>query len=122
MQPPPPPDGPVNAWQYDEIVFSDPTKAFFDILMKHPPTPLPRVRRRAAPPHVAYQASLVPAANASKTQMPEFTQQMEKEEAERLDQAKKNIVAETDRLRGILIEREKEQERLKKEVEALEKA
>lgn len=54
--------------------------------------------------------------------MPEFTQLMEKEEAERLDQAKKDIVAETDKLRNLLIEREKELERLKKEVEAMQRS
>ncbi|KAG9049510.1 NuA4 histone H4 acetyltransferase complex and the SWR1 complex subunit [Tulasnella sp. UAMH 9824] len=114
---PTPPDGPVNAWQYDEIVFTDPTKTFLDILLKHPPTPLPKTRRRGAPPHIAYPASLVNQAKGGG--MPEFTQLMEKEEAERLDQAKKDIVAETDKLRNLLIEREKELERVKKEVEGM---
>ena len=49
--------------------------------------------------------------------MPEFTALMEKEEYERLDVAKKEIVQQTDKLRALLIEREKEMERLKKEVE-----
>ena len=47
---------------------------------------------------------------------------MEKEEGERFDVAKRNIVAETDRLRGTLIEKEKELERLKKEVEMMSNA
>ncbi|KAG8865166.1 NuA4 histone H4 acetyltransferase complex and the SWR1 complex subunit [Tulasnella sp. 330] len=108
--------GPINAWQYDEFVFSEPTKAFLDTLLQRPPTPLPKVRRRGAPPHIAYPPSLTA---SNKGGMPEFTMLMEKEEGERLDTAKRNIVSETDQLRGILIEREKEMERLKKEVESM---
>ncbi|WWD19614.1 hypothetical protein CI109_104076 [Kwoniella shandongensis] len=37
---------PVHAWQYDEIVFSDPPRSFLDILNEHPPTPLPAKNRR----------------------------------------------------------------------------
>jgi YEATS domain-containing protein 4 len=37
---------PVHAWQYDEIVFSDPPLAFLNILNEHPPTPLPPKNRR----------------------------------------------------------------------------
>lgn len=38
---------PVHAWQYDELVFSDPPLAFYNILCDHPPTPLPSKNRRA---------------------------------------------------------------------------
>ena len=38
---------PVHAWQYDELVFSDPPLAFYSILCDHPPTPLPGKNRRA---------------------------------------------------------------------------
>jgi len=110
---PPPLDVPINAWQYDEIVFTDPTQTFLEILLDNPPTPLPKVRRRNAPPHIAHPASLL----VSFKGMPEFTALMEKEEYERLDVAKKEIVQQTDKLRALLIEREKEMERLKKEVE-----
>ncbi|KAG8907000.1 NuA4 histone H4 acetyltransferase complex and the SWR1 complex subunit [Tulasnella sp. 403] len=116
---PPAPDGPVNAWQYDEIVFTDPSKTFLDILLKNPPTPLPKVRRRGAPPHIAFPSSLT---NHIKGGMPEFTTLMEKEEGDRLDAAKKEIVAQTDQLRLLLVEREKELERLKKEVESTARA
>ncbi|KAG9039497.1 NuA4 histone H4 acetyltransferase complex and the SWR1 complex subunit [Tulasnella sp. JGI-2019a] len=116
VPPAPPLAGPINAWQYDEIVFSEPTKAFLDTLLQHPPTPLPKVRRRPAPPHIAHPPSLQA---MGKGPMPEFTALMEKEEADRLDAAKRGIVVEADRLRAILIEREKEMERLKKEVEAM---
>lgn len=37
---------PVHAWQYDELVFSDPPSAFLDIMNEHPATPLPAKFRR----------------------------------------------------------------------------
>ncbi|WVQ84467.1 hypothetical protein IAT38_006619 [Cryptococcus sp. DSM 104549] len=37
---------PVHAWQYDELVFSDPMRNFLEILNAHPPTPLPAKSRR----------------------------------------------------------------------------
>ncbi|KAL1412731.1 NuA4 histone H4 acetyltransferase complex and the SWR1 complex subunit [Vanrija albida] len=37
---------PVHAWQYDELVFSDPLTNFLNVLNEHPPTPLPAKNRR----------------------------------------------------------------------------
>ncbi|TXT05951.1 hypothetical protein VHUM_03712 [Vanrija humicola] len=37
---------PVHAWQYDELVFSDPQTNFLNLLNEHPPTPLPARNRR----------------------------------------------------------------------------
>lgn len=37
---------PVHAWQYDEIIFSDPPLAFYNLLNEHPPTPFPARNRR----------------------------------------------------------------------------
>ncbi|CAK9782393.1 hypothetical protein CC85DRAFT_279817 [Cutaneotrichosporon oleaginosum] len=37
---------PVHAWQYDEIVFSDPPANFLALLEQHTPTPLPSRPRR----------------------------------------------------------------------------
>ena len=107
--------GPVHSWQYDEIVFHDPYQSLLNILTAHPPTPLPKVKRRPIPFHTANPGSL----EASKGGVPEFTQEMEKEEAERLDRALKTIIEDTDKWRNRLIEREKEAARLKKEIDAL---
>ncbi|KAL7418471.1 NuA4 histone H4 acetyltransferase complex and the SWR1 complex subunit [Cryptotrichosporon argae] len=38
---------PVHAWQYDELVFSDPPSNFLELLNEHPATPLPPRNRRA---------------------------------------------------------------------------
>ncbi|KAJ3568763.1 hypothetical protein NP233_g5502 [Leucocoprinus birnbaumii] len=101
--------GPVHSWQYDEVVFNDPFQNFLNILTAHPPTPLPKVKRRPVPFHLANPGSL----EASKGGVPEFTQLMEKEEQERLEEARKAVIAETDKWRNILIEKEKELESLK---------
>lgn len=46
--------------------------------------------------------------------MPEFTSLLEKDEAERLDKAKKLIIAEQEKTRALLIAKEKELARLQK--------
>jgi YEATS domain-containing protein 4 len=100
----------VHSWQYDELVFNDPFQSFLTTLTAHPPTPLVRNRRKPVPFHLAHMASL----EASKGGTPEFTQQMEKEEAESLEEARKAVVAEEERWRVKLIEKEKELEQLQK--------
>nr|VWO96102.1 N/A [Ganoderma boninense] len=106
--------GPVHSWQYDEIVFSDPFQSFLNILTAHPPTMLPKVKRRPVPFHTAHPGSL----EASKGGTPEFQQEMEKEEAERIEKALKQIVEDTHKWRNKLIEQENESNKLKKELEA----
>ena len=109
--------GPVHSWQYDEIVFNDPFQSFLNILTAHPPTLLPKTRRRPVPFCSAFPT---PAAlEAAKGGVPEFQQEMEREEGERLDKALKTIVEDTHKWRNRLIERENEANRLKKEIEAL---
>jgi YEATS domain-containing protein 4 len=113
----PPPEvalklGPVHSWQYDEIVFNDPFQNFLNILTAHPPTPLPKGSNKPIPFHLAHPASL----EASKGGTPEFTQQMEKDEAQRLEEARKKVAAEQERWRNILIEKEKELDRLKRQL------
>lgn len=104
--------GPVHSWQYDEIVFNDPYQNFLNILTSHPPTLLPKSKRRPVPFHLANPASF----EASKGGMPEFTSLMEKEEAERLEEAKQAVISEQDLWRAKLIEREKELEKLQKQL------
>lgn len=102
----------MHSWQYDEIVFHDPFQSFLNILTAHPPTPLPKTKRRPVPFHTANPGSL----EASKGGVPEFSAEMEKEEAERLETARKAIIAEQDKWRTMLIEKEKELERLNKQL------
>jgi YEATS domain-containing protein 4 len=114
---PPPADvaaqlGPVHSWQYDEIIFTDPFQQFLNTLTAHPPTPLPKARRRPVPFHVANPGSF----DASKGGVPEFTAVMEKDEVQRLEDARKTVIAEQEKLRAALTERDKELEKLKSEL------
>ena len=101
--------GPVHSWQYEEIVFTDPFQSFMNVLVAHPPTPLPRTSKRPVPYNPANPGSL----EASRGGCPEFTQAIVKEEAERLEAANKAVLTEHERLRVRLHEREKELEVLK---------
>jgi YEATS domain-containing protein 4 len=117
MEVPPPAEvaaqlGPVHSWQYDEIVFTDPFQQFLNTLTAHPPPPLPKARRRPVPFHTANPGSF----EASKGGVPEFTAVMEKDEIQRLEEAKKKIIAEQEKLRTSLDEKEKELERLRREL------
>ncbi|KAF7309895.1 Yeats family protein [Mycena indigotica] len=102
--------GSVHSWQYDEIVFTEPFNTFLDTLMKNPPTPLVKSRRKPIPFHLAHMEGLA----ASRGGTPEFTQQMEREETERLEDGRRTIMAEEDRWKLKLIEKERELEQLKK--------
>jgi len=104
--------GPVHSWQYDEIVFHDPCQNFLTILTSHPVTHLPKAKHKPVPFHLAHPASL----EASMGGTPEFTSLMEKEEADRLEEARQAIVAEQERWRTILIEKEEELAHLQKQL------
>ena len=104
--------GPVHSWQYDEVVFNDPYQIFLTTLTNHPPTPLPKTRRRPVPYNLANPASL----EASKGGVPEFNLQMAQEEYDRLEEAKKAIVAENEKWKAKLAEKERELEALQREL------
>lgn len=103
--------GPVHSWQYDEIVFNDPYQNFLNILTEHPPRPLPKTKRKPVPFHLAHPGSL----EASKGGTPEFTALMEKEEADRLEEARKTVIAEQVKWRHLLTEKEQEVEKLQRQ-------
>lgn len=114
----PPPEvalrhGPVHSWQYDEIVFNDPFQNFLNILTAHPPTPMPLTNtdRRPVPFHITYPGGLEASRGLG---VPEFTRDMEREEAARLGEAKKQILEEHQSLKATLIQKERELESLRR--------
>jgi len=113
--------GPVHSWQYDEIVFNDPYQNFLNLLMAHPPTLLPKEKRsKPTPFHIANPTSLKDAANVtSEMGVPEFTMAIEKDEAERLEEAKKKVLEEQEKWKKLLIEKNEEYRRLQQMVEDL---
>ena len=102
----PPPEGaqnaPVHAWQYDEFVFSEPFQNFLSILLEHPPTPLPKVKRRPTPFSTINPKTLSETGQGT----PEFTQLMITQEAERLEEAKKKIIEEHEKWKKTLAEKD----------------
>lgn len=90
---------PIHSWQYEEIVFVEPTEAFYSILLSNPPTPLPKSNR-----HVR---SLTLALGGGGN-IGEFSLEMEKEEGDRLEAARKKTLAEIDLLKARLAINEKD--------------
>ncbi|KAH7105594.1 yeats family-domain-containing protein [Auriculariales sp. MPI-PUGE-AT-0066] len=95
----------VHSWQYDEVVFNDPVQSFLNLLMQHPPSSLPRVRMRGRPhpPHLMVESSLA----AQPQPPPEFTTIMEREEVERIEDARRKVIDETDRIRQTILAKER---------------
>jgi len=95
----------VHSWQYDEVVFNDPFQSFLNTLMQHPPSPLPRVRMRGRPhpAHLAVESSL----SNQPQPPPEFTTLMEREEVERIEDSRRKVNDETDRLRQVILDKER---------------
>lgn len=104
--------GAVHSWQYEEIVFNDPYQPFLQTLMQHPPTPLPKSSKKPIPFHISNPASL----QASMGGTPEFTQLLEQDEARRLGEAKKAVLAEQEKMRNAILQKEKELEKLKRRI------
>ncbi|KAH9816826.1 yeats family-domain-containing protein [Melampsora americana] len=89
----------IHSWQYDEIVFTEPTDAFYHKLIQHPPTPLPPTNRYG--PQYVQQIG-------SKGESGEFTLDIQEREQKKLKWANLKVLIEIDRLRGKLIRDERE--------------
>ncbi|UZJ57063.1 hypothetical protein CBS101457_006383 [Exobasidium rhododendri] len=123
----------VHSWTYDEIVFPEPTEAFYEILLANPPTPLPTQSAQAFSDIAAYnnyQTSLTqlddgsgphgrdlnnesgvkpphPLHNSSGALFDALSQEAVQAEAERFDQARHNAVHQLEETRRLLIEGER---------------
>lgn len=100
--PPPPPPlllSPVHSWQYEELIFTEPTETFYSILLSKPPTPLPKSIRMPKQSQYVLNGS---------GNIGEFTSDLEKEEGERIEEARRKTLEEIDKMRKRLIDNEKE--------------
>ena len=84
---------PVYSYQYDEIVFIDPTEQFYQLMAQYPPSPLPPANRRAqpegAPPHpISINGNIG-----------ELSVETETQEMRRLDRATLQALVEIDKMR-----------------------
>lgn len=90
---------PVHSWQYDQFVFTDPTTTLYQLLLDHPETPLPRRSLRTGQGKHMGEGAILGVDRGSAGVPLEFTQEMEVAERERLEQARRSLVEETDRWR-----------------------
>ncbi|KAI5476853.1 hypothetical protein MNV49_007087 [Pseudohyphozyma bogoriensis] len=100
---------PVHAWQYEEIVFSEPMDPFYTILLGKQPTPLPKSNR-----HGKTAAYLL---GPNGGQVGEFSLDMEDEEGARLEAARQKTLVQIEALREKLAGHDGEIAKLKKELE-----
>jgi len=84
---------PIHSWQYDEVVFSEPTEAFYTVLLEHAPTGLPKMNR--------HPRELIHALGGGGN-IGEFSQEMEVSEGARLDEAKKKTLQLNEEMRAKL--------------------
>lgn len=88
-------EGHVYSWHYDDLVFTEPSEALFRLLTQHPPTPLPKEPRW----HVVGPTG--PGGNRL-----EFSEAVKEKEGERLEQARKEVMQETEAWRNRLLRAE----------------
>ncbi|GAA94600.1 uncharacterized protein L969DRAFT_94614 [Mixia osmundae IAM 14324] len=103
---------PIHSWQYDEIVFQDPTEALYNIMTETAPTPLPKTSR--LPPSMEQGLPLGVGGNIG-----ELTLDTEAKEAAKLEEARKTVLTDLEELRATLIEQEKELADLRREHQSL---
>ncbi|SCZ91031.1 BZ3500_MvSof-1268-A1-R1_Chr1-3g02494 [Microbotryum saponariae] len=101
---------PVHSWQYEQVVFVEPTEAFYSLLLANPQTALPKTNRH--PKLLVHQLG-------GGGHFGEFTLDMEREEGDRLDEARRKTMVEIDALRKRLVGGEKELLAIKQQVEQL---
>ncbi|EPQ30248.1 uncharacterized protein PFL1_02364 [Pseudozyma flocculosa PF-1] len=118
----------VHSWQYDEIVFPEPTEAFYEVLIANPPTPLPVTSAQAfsdPSAYRSYQSALDDSASkvAVSSKQPllpphplhaptgylfdALSQEAQQAESDRLDMARISAVKELERGRERLIKAER---------------
>lgn len=121
----------VHSWQYDEVVFPEPTEAMQETFRLHPPTPLPTTASQAftdpktsrlqrgfsttsspQPPYPLHAPS-------SQPYLYGISQASMQAEADRLDIARIEAVRELEKERNRLIEAERELRRVRQKTEAL---
>ncbi|GAA5990601.1 hypothetical protein JCM5350_001050 [Sporobolomyces pararoseus] len=101
---------PVHAWQYEEIIFNEPTEQFYSTLLSNPPTPLPPSNR--------FPETLTNPLSGGGN-LGEFSQEMERNEFEKLEGGKVRTLNLIKDMKQSLLDYEKELGALKKEVEEI---
>lgn len=90
---------PVHSWQYEEVVFTEPTEAFYSSLLSVTPLPLPPKNR--------FPRQLIHRLGGGGN-IGEFSRLMEAEEGQRLDDAKRKAEEEMAKMRNDLAQFDKD--------------
>ena len=90
---------PVHSWQYEELVFTEPTESFYATLLEHAPTPLPPTNRHAR---------LLTHPLSAGGNIGEFSLEMETDEGKRIDKARDKTVEQIEEMRRQLVAFEQE--------------
>ncbi|PKI82923.1 Yaf9p [Malassezia vespertilionis] len=120
----------VHSWQYEEIVFPEPLESFYDILVSHPPTPWPVASAQAFADPKSYEAyradreknPLHPLHTPTGHLAEALSLEAQRNEADRIDQARVNLVRQLDSDRVRLIEMERSVAEARAKIAALEPA
>lgn len=103
---------PVVSQQYEEIIFNEPSEAFYEILTSDPPV-TGRGKggsKSAKNKRVANRTADIPEMNSSDN----FTRKAELEELARINRAQKEVETLLEQERALIVEREKELNELRK--------
>lgn len=95
----PPVLSPVHSWQYEELCFTEPTEAFYAVLLEHKPTPLPKSNRH--PKLLTHPLS-------AGGNIGEFSLEMEDDEGRRIDKAREKTLEQIEDLRRQLVSYDQE--------------
>lgn len=101
----------VHSWHYDEIVFNDPTEAFYNIAIANPPTPLPKA------PRTAHHQPLAAISTHNGGVYGEFCAEVEEKEGQKIDAARNAVLAELETYRAQLAAYEAEVKQLKADID-----
>ena len=102
---------PVVSQQYEEIIFNEPSEAFFDILTSDaPPTRGKGGSKSAKNKKVGTRTAEIPELASSDN----FTRKAEQEELARINRAQKEVEALIEQERAAIVEKEKELEELRR--------
>lgn len=109
---------PIQCWQYDEIVFTDPQDSVVNNFVNHPPTPLPPPMPagigRPIPWHPAWPKSVIgdgsniAGEGTNAKAVPGFHNQLAKQEGERLKEIIEELKTMIEQTRSTLEQKEKE--------------
>ncbi|GAA6022931.1 hypothetical protein JCM10207_006868 [Rhodosporidiobolus poonsookiae] len=104
---------PVHSWQYEEIVFTEPTELFYTALLENRPSPLPSSNRH--PKLLTHPLS-------AGGNIGEFSLEMEAEEGHRLSKGRQRVLDQIEEMRMQLVAHEQELTGLKREVEQIQQS